>query len=302
MSKKVLGFSLAVLISSVAAVVMAQQEGKRYWMGVGVGPVPEMLRVHLGIAADEGLLVERIVPDSPADKAGLERHDVLLGANSQQLNSIQDLVKAVNDSQGESFTLELIHAGQKTSVEITSEERPLDVELGGPQEEQLQGFGTPFRRGGPFQLRFFGPGFQMPMEDLKVPGNVQIQVEKHGEEPAKIKIQRGDETWELTEKELDQLPEDLRPLVDRYTGGASPQWKGFDKGIDFGRWFSNDEELQGQLVPQFGRPADIDKRLREMNQRMERMFRELQGIRGGTLESDAEQVEEDVEEDEPTRI
>ena len=49
---------------------------------------------------------------------------------------------------------------------------------------------------------------------------VSITVERNGGEKANIKITRGSETWELTESDLDQLPEDLRPLAESQLNGS----------------------------------------------------------------------------------
>src|SRR5262245_15019342 len=62
-------------------------EMPKYWIGLLGGPIPadDALRAHLDLPENQGLRVENVVPDSPAAKAGLKRHDILLRANDQDL-------------------------------------------------------------------------------------------------------------------------------------------------------------------------------------------------------------------------
>ena len=114
--------------------------------------------------------------------------------------------------------------------------------------EQMQrqfggGFGGPANRG----WRRMGPGIMLDLDDLQnlpnlLPksGNgqswsrssttrqfpmpngeqVSITVERDGKQKANIKVKRGSESWELTEADLDELPEDIRPLVESQLNGA----------------------------------------------------------------------------------
>ena len=47
---------------------------------------------------------------------------------------------------------------------------------------------------------------------------MSIVISKEGDQPAKIVVKRGDEKWEVTEKELDKLPADVRPHVEHMFG------------------------------------------------------------------------------------
>ena len=73
----------------------------------------------------------------------------------------------------------------------------------------------------PLQLRFIRPGAIVPGDVLvtvPLPPNMSIVVSKEGDQPARIVVKRGHEKWELTEKELDKLPADVRPHVQRMLG------------------------------------------------------------------------------------
>ncbi len=47
---------------------------------------------------------------------------------------------------------------------------------------------------------------------------MSVTIIKHGKDPAKIKVEQGDKTWEVTEATLDELPDDIRPHVEPMVG------------------------------------------------------------------------------------
>lgn len=78
------------LINDVDAQVLPPvpgQAGAR-WIGVGVAPIPEVLRSHLNVSDGMGVMVDQVVPNSPAANAGLKRHDVLISAGGSAVSSV----------------------------------------------------------------------------------------------------------------------------------------------------------------------------------------------------------------------
>jgi C-terminal processing protease CtpA/Prc len=51
--------------------------------GVVVRPADDTLAEQLGLKKDQGLVVERVMPDSPAEKGGIKPHDVLVEVNGK---------------------------------------------------------------------------------------------------------------------------------------------------------------------------------------------------------------------------
>ena len=49
----------------------------------------------------------------------------------------------------------------------------------------------------------------------RVPDDLEIQIVKKGEAPAKIEIKQGEKTWSVTEDKLDELPDEVRPYAER---------------------------------------------------------------------------------------
>ncbi len=96
------------------------------WIGVRLTPVPEPLAAHLNRS---GLMVANLVNDSPADRAGLQRYDVVVSFNNQPVHDMDDLLKSISDVGADKrVPMTVIRGGKETSVEITPAQRPTDGE------------------------------------------------------------------------------------------------------------------------------------------------------------------------------
>jgi len=108
----------AITIKRLEAV---EEEGKeRTWLGVGLAEPDEALISQLGLKDGAGLLVTYVSKDSPADKAGLLKNDVLLEMEGQILVVPGQLQKLVQGrKEGDKVTLKFLRGGKKESVNAT---------------------------------------------------------------------------------------------------------------------------------------------------------------------------------------
>ncbi|MCI0333966.1 MAG: PDZ domain-containing protein [Planctomycetes bacterium] len=257
-----------------------QPAAPKYWIGLGGSNIPadHVLRAHVDIPEGQGLLVASVVPDSPAAKAGLKQHDVLLRANEIELHEMHDLVDlvATEGAKKGQIALEVLHHGERETVYLTPEDRPADAPRPqlGDGGEFGEGFGVlgedglpkellqEFRGRMPMEFRNFGPGLIVGGGQgvANIPNGVSVNIAKEDGKPTRITLKRGEETWEVVgddPESLKQLPEDLRPFVEQLLHGKSPM------DLTFGR--------PGQPpMPEFG-----DGRLRERLERMEKRMEEL---------------------------
>ncbi|MEO1616178.1 MAG: PDZ domain-containing protein [Planctomycetota bacterium] len=102
---------------------------KQYQLGVLVEPASDALLTHLGLK-DQGLLVTEVVKDSPAAKAKLQVHDVLIEMVDHPLKEVKDLREANQSSGGDQVALSLIRAGKMITVSaqpevVPNEKQPL---------------------------------------------------------------------------------------------------------------------------------------------------------------------------------
>ena len=192
-----------------------------HWLGLECLPLDVALRSHLGLAEGEGLIIEQVVPDSPAAKAELKRHDVVVRAGGAAVKSLSDLMKAVDEAKENELALEIIRGGKPMTMKATPAKRPDVQDLRrNAYRDDVRAWFDRFNRGDDnnYRYRFFGPGAVLPGGEKGLPKGVSVSITRSGGEPAKITVKKGEETWEIGEKELDKLPDDVRPHVERMLG------------------------------------------------------------------------------------
>ncbi len=98
-------------------------EPKPGFLGVETRAVESDAREVLGLQAGQGVLVQRVVEGSAAEKAGLERNDLILSVGGTSVGTPEELGEVVRG----------LGAGKKTEVAIVrkGERRSVSVTLGG---------------------------------------------------------------------------------------------------------------------------------------------------------------------------
>ncbi|HMC12065.1 MAG TPA: PDZ domain-containing protein [Pirellulaceae bacterium] len=221
-----------------------------YWLGLQLAALPEVVKRQL--AVEDGLTVEEVAEDSPAAKAAIKKFDILVKADDTPLKSLSDLVKAVDASQGKEIVITIVRGGKDSTVKVAAIKRPEGERftLRAPQpefraeirrlEEALEGLKAKAGKDGA-GFWFAKPGFVAPRVDVKIPEmklsdkipeivmkawktefpkNLSVQINKEGDQPAKIHVKQGDKEWDVTEDKLNELPEDVRQHVQRLRGQA----------------------------------------------------------------------------------
>ncbi|MCS7303967.1 MAG: PDZ domain-containing protein [Thermoguttaceae bacterium] len=266
----------------------------QYWVGVECTPVDPTLRSQLQLSEGQGLVVRSVVPDSPAAKAGLREHDILLQAGDKKLGSVKDLIEAVEAAKEQKLSLEIIREGKRQKVEVTPTKRPPEQMMPGfgwgmgmpdlrhPDYEAMRKWIEKLmQQGQPLRFRFFQPGFVVPpgwgwyFGWGSLPEGMSIAISKTGKEPAQIKVQKDGKTWEVTEKELDKLPPDVRPHVERMLGRGGLIDMDFQWEVG-PPWFV--PESKERRLPDRIR-QDLQKQLEKHQQEMEKLQKQLDELR-----------------------
>ena len=97
------------------------------FLGVETSQVPIVVSEQLGLSKGLGLVVEYVVPDSPAATAGIQQNDILKMLNDQILIEPSQLRKLLQTfSDGADVTLTILRKGQeqKVTVKLSKKERP----------------------------------------------------------------------------------------------------------------------------------------------------------------------------------
>jgi serine protease Do len=92
----------------------------RGWLGVEIQGLTEEIAKALGIPGVKGVLVADVQPDSPADKGGIKRGDVITEINGKPTRSVARLRNSVAAAgSGTKVKLKLLREGKARTVDIT---------------------------------------------------------------------------------------------------------------------------------------------------------------------------------------
>ena len=117
-----MGLSFAIpieLAMNVADQLRETGSVSRGYLGVLIQDVDRNLAESFGMSQPYGALVSRIMPDSPADKAGLEVGDVILSYNDQRLLNSSQLPPMVGTTRvDEKATLRVLRDGKERNIDV----------------------------------------------------------------------------------------------------------------------------------------------------------------------------------------
>ena len=174
------------------------------FLGVQMGALTEQLGRYFGAPDGEGVLVNEVVDDSPAARAGIEAGDVILRANDRAISGPDDVRNALRKAD----------PGDKLSVTVLRDhaERTFEVTLGDPpRDRQPRIMKREFRDGAPGNVYIHK--FSGPRED-----DTAVEDEEAGDGERKIIIRRfapeaeqGGDTQALRE-ELQELRAEVERL------------------------------------------------------------------------------------------
>jgi C-terminal processing protease CtpA/Prc len=92
-------------------------------LGVELVGVTGDLREHLGANRDEGVLVGRVLEDTPAEDAGVEVGDLIVAVGGEQVGSQGDLHRLLRERDGETFGLDVIRDGRPVALSVSLPDR-----------------------------------------------------------------------------------------------------------------------------------------------------------------------------------
>ena len=128
-----MGLSFAIPID-MAMDVMEQLKSKgtvsRGWLGVLIQNVTRDLAESFGMEKPMGALISRVLPDSPAARAGLEVGDIIVEFNGNEIYYSSDLPPLVGRVRpGTTATLKVVREGKTITKKVGIEELPGEEEL-----------------------------------------------------------------------------------------------------------------------------------------------------------------------------
>jgi S1-C subfamily serine protease len=139
-----IGFAIpAAIVKNVVPALIKEGKYVHPWIGIsGVTLVPDMATaMKLDVSSQRGALVEEILPNSPAEKAGLKGSsqqvtiegqnenvggDIITAIDNQPVNDMSDIIAylARSTQVGQKVTLTIIRDGKQQTLDVTLAARP----------------------------------------------------------------------------------------------------------------------------------------------------------------------------------
>jgi S1-C subfamily serine protease len=121
-----IGFAIPV---NMARKVMEDlvKKGKvtRGWLGVGIQPLTPELAKSFGVGADEGILVNQVMPKSPAEAAGLKTGDVILSVDGKPIKDSRQLQRLIGEAEiGRTIDVVVLREKTRRTLKIQIGELP----------------------------------------------------------------------------------------------------------------------------------------------------------------------------------
>ena len=90
------------------------------WLGVGVSEISADKMKALKLPEERGALLGKIVPDSPAAKAGLKENDVVLEINGQRIEGTEQFRRMIHEiPAGRTASLTVWRDGRSQNIKVT---------------------------------------------------------------------------------------------------------------------------------------------------------------------------------------
>jgi serine protease Do len=137
-----LGFAGATPVRAQSVVSRDGRGGETMiQVGPGVAIGVSVRNAEAGNAGTEGVVVENVTPDGPADRAGLKKADVIAEFDGERVRSTQQFARLVRETPpGQTVTATIVRDGRRMDVQVTPQRSEWDF-ASEPSLEQLRTLG-----------------------------------------------------------------------------------------------------------------------------------------------------------------
>ena len=215
-----MGLSFAIPIDVVLNVYKQLRETgsvSRGWLGVLIQDVTGELAESFKMKMPHGALVSKVLPDSPAAKAGIAAGDVITRFNGKDIATSSDLPPMVGTTTvGQKIEVDVIRDGSKRSMVITIGQLPDTEEVASDDEEPKAPAGSSQIARLKIEVRELS---QAERDELELKGR-GVLVERVRQGPAALAgLQAMDVIVQINFKPVDSI-ESLDKIVASLAGGA----------------------------------------------------------------------------------
>lgn len=141
-----MGIGFAIPINLAKNILLSLKEKgfvERGWLGVTVQKVTPEIAESFGLRDRHGALVTDVTKDSPADRAGIQRGDIIVGYNGKKIEDMHELPRLVASTPvGTGVNLKIFREGKELELNVIIEKLGKGIETPELVIEKILGLRT----------------------------------------------------------------------------------------------------------------------------------------------------------------
>ena len=120
-----IGFAIPVnMAKGVSQQLIEHGEVKRGFVGIRPDTITDDIKEAMNLPEKDGVLIREVMPDTPAEKAGLKHGDVIVKLDGKKVRNFQDfLFRIAGHAPGEQIELGVFREGKETNFKLKLAER-----------------------------------------------------------------------------------------------------------------------------------------------------------------------------------
>jgi serine protease Do len=201
-----IGFAIPVnMAKGIIEQLQSKGEVTRGWLGIGIQDLTKELKDYYGVKGDAGVLVTKVFPGDPAEKAGMRDKDIVLEVNGKKVHSSRELSRTIAEAPvGQKTELLVLRDGTKKEFTIELGKRPDKMMVAqSPEVEKKNLFGIAVSNLTPEIIQ------QFRLQAEKGVMVVGVEPDSKGEEAG---VLPGDLIKEINHREVEDVDQYLKEI------------------------------------------------------------------------------------------
>jgi serine protease Do len=205
-----IGFAIPTnMAKKVVADLKSKGKVVRGWFGIQIQDVSESDAKDLELAM-AGALIMKVEENSPAQKAGLKRYDLIVAINGKAVKAAADLqMEIANSNPGDEITVTIYRNRDKQSVKVKVSEAPDSIREQAAAESKSLNLGMDLIKNTPALAREY---------ELKTAKGLVVENVERGGAAAETGLKPGDVILAVNRSEVDSVEQFKRILSGRRGG------------------------------------------------------------------------------------
>ena len=204
-----IGFAIPVnMVKNIVKNLKDNGKVKRGYLGVTLQPIDKAMAEKFGMKKSKGALISDVMKDSPAEKSGLKRGDIILTVDGKEINDVNDTITQISNTLPEKDVKIVVFRDKKEiNVSVKLGNRSEDI---GKNLEEISIFGMKLKKRDELSK-------DKTKDSKESVGAVVTEIE-NGSDAALAGINVGDIITEVDKQEIKKLKE-IKDIYDKAKGG-----------------------------------------------------------------------------------